>query len=264
MHMKVGFYQFRPMFGKIAANTKKIINALDQVDADLIVLPELALSGYYFKDAKEALSLAEDPNCSMHIDSIINLCKKNSFYIVIGFAEKDKDKCFNSSALIGPRGIIHIYRKLHLFNEEKFSMFPGDIPLKVNEVNGVKLGMMICFDWAFPEVTRTLAMNKAEIICHPSNLVLNFCQQTMLARCLENRVFAITANRFGADNRPQGILRFTGKSQITSPTGEIIFRATSQREACYIAKIEPTESHNKFITKNNDLFVDRRPDFYKY
>ena len=56
--MKVGFYQFRPMFGKIAANTKKIVKALNEVDADLIVLPELALSGYYFKDAKEALSLA--------------------------------------------------------------------------------------------------------------------------------------------------------------------------------------------------------------
>ena len=190
--------------------------------------------------------------------------QKNNFHIVIGFAEKDRDKCFNSSALIGPQGIIHIYRKLHLFNEEKFSMSPGDIPLKVNEVNGVKLGMMICFDWAFPEVTRTLAMNDAEIICHPSNLVLNFCQQTMLARCLENRVFAITANRFGADDRPQGILRFTGKSQIVSPNGEIIFRATSQREACYITDIEPTESRNKFITKNNNLFSDRRPDFYKH
>jgi|TARA_B100000809_G_C15038542_1_gene494662 predicted amidohydrolase len=261
--MKVGFYQFRPQFGKIAANTKKIIKALDKLDADLIVLPELALSGYYFKDAKEALSLAEDPNHSTNIDSIINLCRDNHIHIVIGFAEKAKDKCFNSSALIGPQGIIHIYRKLHLFNEEKFCMSPGDVPLKVNEVNGVKLGMMVCFDWAFPEVTRTLAMNDAEIICHPSNLVLNFCQQTMLARCLENRVFAITANRFGSDNRPHGSLRFTGKSQIVTPKGELIFQAASQREACYITEINPTESHDKFITKHNNLFSDRRPDFYE-
>ena len=72
--MKVGFYQFRPKFGKVAANVKKIVNALDMVDADLIVLPELALSGYYFKDAKEALSLAEDPNHSIHIDlSLIHI-----------------------------------------------------------------------------------------------------------------------------------------------------------------------------------------------
>ena len=69
--MKVGFYQFRPKFGKIAANVKKIVNALNMVDADLIVLPELALSGYYFKDAKEALSLAEDPNHSIHIDCLL-------------------------------------------------------------------------------------------------------------------------------------------------------------------------------------------------
>ena len=261
--MKVGFYQFKPRFGKNAENTKKIIKALEKVEAELIVLPELALSGYYFRDAKEALLLAEDPNQSANIDSIKNLCKKNNNYIVIGFLEKSKDKCFNSSALIGPKGIIHIYRKLHLFNEEKLCMSPGDIPLMVNEINGVKVGMMVCFDWAFPEVVRTLAMNGAEIICHPSNLVLNFCQQTMLSRCLENRVYAITANRFGLDKRPHGSLRFTGKSQIVSPKGELIFRALSQREACHYDDIDPTESHDKFITKHNDLFLDRRPEYYK-
>ena len=261
--MRVGFYQFRPQFGKVAANTRKIVAALDKVDAELIVLPELALSGYYFKNAEETLLLSEDPKRSNHIDSLINLCKKKNNYIVIGFAEKAKDKCFNSSALIGPKGIIHIYRKLHLFNEEKLCMSPGDTPLEVNEINGIKIGMMVCFDWAFPEVSRTLAIKGAEIICHPSNLVLNFCQQAMISRCLENRVYAITANRFGSDNRPHGTLRFTGKSQIVSPKGDLIFRAVSQREACYIADINPTESHDKFITKHNDLFLDRRPEYYK-
>ena len=86
-------------------------------------------------------------------------------------------------------------------------MIPAIRLYVINDVNGVKIGMMICFDWVFPEVTRILALQGAQIICQPSNLVLTFCQQTMLARCIENKVFAITANRYGVDKRPQGSLK---------------------------------------------------------
>lgn len=260
--MKVGFYQFRPLFGKIEKNCQKILSALDNVDADLIVLPELALSGYYFKDKNEALKYAEDPASSRHLDLLISLANKNNIHLVIGFAEKCGKQCFNSAALIGPDGIKHIYRKVHLFNEEKFCFDPGDTPFIVNDINGVKIGMMICFDWVFPEVTRTLAMQGAQIICQPSNLVLTFCQQTMLARCIENKVFAITANRYGVDKRPQGSLKFTGKSQIVAPGGDLLHRAASQRDALFIVEINPEDADNKMITEHNHLFSDRRPEFY--
>ena len=260
--MKVGFYQFRPLFGKPEQNCQKILNALDKVDADLIVLPELALSGYYFKDKNESLKYAENPENSSRFNSLIKLAKKNDCYFVLGFAEKNIEKCFNSSALIGPDGIEHIYRKVHLFNEEKFCFDAGDTPFIINNVKGVKIGMMICFDWVFPEVTRTLAMQGAQVICQPSNLVLTFCQQTMLARCIENKVFAITANRYGMDKRPQGSLKFTGKSQIVAPGGRLIHRAASQRDALFITDIEPNAADNKMITEHNHLFEDRRPEFY--
>lgn len=261
--MKVGFYQFRPLFGKSKQNCQKILNALDNVDADLIVLPELALSAYYFKDKNEALKYAENPDNSENLDSLAGLAKKNNFHLVVGFAEKQGNQCYNSAALIGPNGIEHIYRKVHLFNEEKFCFDPGDKPFIVNDINGVKIGMMICFDWVFPEVTRTLVMQGAQIICQPSNLVLSFCQQTMLARCIENRVFAITANRYGMDKRPQGSLKFTGKSQIVAPGGKLLHRAASQRDALYITDINPNDADDKMITKHNHLFNDRRTEFYK-
>ena len=187
--MKVGFYQFRPLFGKPEQNCKKILSALETADADLIVLPELALAGYYFKDKTEALKYAEDPENSKILDSIISIAKQKKMHIVLGFAERQGEQCFNSSALIGPEGIKHIYRKVHLFNEEKFCFDSGDRPFIVNDIGGVKIGMMICFDWVFPEVTRNLAIQGAQIICQPSNLVLTFCQQTMIARCIENNVF---------------------------------------------------------------------------
>ena len=193
--MKVGFYQFRPLFGKPRHNCNKILSVLESVDADLMVLPELALSGYYFKDKTESLRYSEDPKKSSRLKSLIDLSQRKNMYLIVGFAENVGKQCFNSAALIGPDGIEHIYRKAHLFNEEKFCFDAGDTPYVVNDILGVKIGIMVCFDWVFPEVTRALALQGAQIICQPSNLVLSFCQQTMLARCIENGVFAITANR---------------------------------------------------------------------
>ena len=261
--MKVGFYQFRPLFGRPEHNCRKIINSLENVNADLIVLPELALSGYYFKDKSESLKYAEDPANSTRLDLLAELASKRNMHIVIGFSEKQGEQCFNSAALIGPDGIEHIYRKAHLFNEEKFFFDPGNTPFIVNNVNGVKIGIMICFDWVFPEVTRVLALQGAQIICQPSDLVLTFCQQTMLARCIENRVFAITANRYGTDNRPHGSLKFTGRSQLVAPGGVLLHRAASQRDELYLADINPDEANNKMITQHNDVLLDRRPELYE-
>jgi len=261
--IRAGFFQFRPVFGKISKNTETIITALKNVKADIIVLPELPFTGYFFKDREEVKQLAENPKKSATVESLINLCKARKFYLVTGFAEKAKDKYFNSALLLGPQGILHIYRKLHLFNEEKYWFDAGDKSLKVNTVRGAKIGMMVCFDWIFPEVTRVLALLGAQLICHPSNLVLSYCQQTMLSRCLENGVYAITANRFGSDNRPHGELRFTGKSQIAGPKGEIIFRAKSQQQNLTICDIDLEKANDKMITKTNHIIKDRRSDFYK-
>ncbi|MFB3116278.1 MAG: nitrilase-related carbon-nitrogen hydrolase [Gammaproteobacteria bacterium] len=187
----------------------------------------------------------------------------NKMYLVTGFAEKSEDKLFNSALLIGPNGVEHTYRKLHLFNEEKHLFDAGDIPLQINVVKGMKVGMLVCFDWVFPETMRALTIQGAEVIAHPSNLVLSFCQEAMITRCLENRVFAITTNRFGSDKRPHGEIKFTGKSQIVGPGGLLIKCAASQREALFITEIDPAQSQNKNITKLNDLIADRRTEYYQ-
>ncbi len=261
--MKVGFYQFRPLFGKVPQNLLKVTSVLRQADADLVVLPELAFTGYYFRNREEVMALAEDTRDSPVIESLRALCREKRFYIVTGFAEKRLDKCFNSAVLIGPDGLIHTYRKLHLFNQEPEWFDPGDTPLQVNWVEGAHIGIMVCFDWVFPEAARVLALQGADIICHPSNLVLAHCQKVMLSRCLENRVFAITANRFGADKRPHGTLKFTGKSQIADPGGLRIVQAPAQRELLHIMDIDPSMARDKHITPLNDLMENRRPEFYR-
>jgi len=260
--MKIGYFQYRPVFGKVRHNLNKVVSKLGDSTADLIVLPELAFTGYYFRDRAEVKSLAEDPNKSSTVDVLIGLCKKQKFHIVTGFTEKARDRYFNSSLLIGPRGVEHIYRKLHLFNEETRWFDAGDVPLQVNRLRDVRIGMMVCFDWAFPEVTRVLALQGADIICHPSNLVLGYCQQTMLTRCLENKVYAITTNRYGFDKRPHGSLRFTGRSQIVAPGGTLLHRSVSQSDELYIMDIDPKLARDKSITPRNEVLRDRRPEYY--
>jgi predicted amidohydrolase len=259
---KTGFFQFEPKFGEVEKNLAKVLSALQNVDADLIVLPELAFTGYYFQNRRELMSMAEDPGTSRTVDELTRLCLDRNFFLVTGFAEKCADKIFNSALLIGPRGVLGTYRKLHLFNTEKDYFDSGNTPLETMDVRGAKIGMMVCFDWVFPEVARELSLNGADILCHPSNLVLDWCQQAMVTRCLENAVFAVTANRIGEEVRPHGELKFTGKSQVTAPKGEIVYRATPDKEELYITEIDLELARNKFMTQKNDVIRDRRPEFY--
>lgn len=262
--LKIGFFQFEPKFGAVTQNLTKVVSVLKKADADLIVLPELAFTGYYFQDRSDLITLSEDPKKSSTVDGLTQLCRERNFFLITGFAEKCADKIFNSALLIGPGGILHTYRKLHLFNTEKEYFDPGDTPLETVEVRGARVGMMVCFDWVFPEVARALALQGADVLCHPSNLVLPLCQQAMLTRCLENLVYAVTANRIGADIRPHGGIKFTGQSQVVAPKGEIVYRATSYREELYITGIDPSLARNKFMTDRNDILRDRRPEFYTF
>jgi predicted amidohydrolase len=260
--MRVGYLQFRPVFGKPDENCRRIVEGLGAVDADLIVLPELPFTGYLFRDRRELAGMAEDPRRSAAVEAMVALCRERGIYLVTGFAEKAGEKVYNSALLLGPRGLLSTYRKVHLFNLEKRWFDPGDLPFRVRRVRGVKVGMMVCFDWVFPEAARALALRGAELIAHPSNLVLDYCQRVMVARCIENGVFAITTNRFGEDRRPHASVRFTGRSQIVDPRGDLLDRAPSQRSRLCVVDIDPARARDKLITPRNHLLRDRRPEFY--
>lgn len=122
--------------------------------------------------------------------------------------------------------------------------------------------MMVCYDWAFPEVARTLALQGVDLICHPSNLVLDWGQQAMLTRCLENGVFAVTANRLGSDVRPEGTVTFTGQSQLAGPKGVLVHRSDAKIEELFIMEIDLDQARDKHVTSKSDLLKDRRPEFY--
>jgi predicted amidohydrolase len=229
--------------------------------ADLLVLPELFATGYTFTSRDEALSVAEAPG-EQTTDFLMEIAAAIDGTVVAGFAERDGQKVHNSAMMVSPEGIVHVYRKLHLYYKEKLWFTPSDRSLAVQDIGEARVGIMICFDWFFPEVARTLALLGADIIAHPANLVMPYCQKAMVTRCLENHVFAVTANRIGRETRGDDEFTFTGGSQITGPSGVIHASAPSDEEAITILSINPKIAKNKKINEYNDLFEDRRPKFY--
>jgi len=259
--MKVGILQFRPVRGEVDANLWAIGKYLNRRKFDLTVLPELATTGYNFASQDDLWPLAENRR-GRSFQFFEELSVKTGGAIVWGMAEKSGDKLFNSAVLTTPEGDHRIYRKTHLFFREKFLFQPGDTGFKVFRWRGVRIGLMICFDWIFPEAARTLALKKAQIICHPSNLVMHYCQDAMVTRSLENGLYCITANRVGTEEIPDLSLTFTGRSQITEPKGKRILAFSRTEQGFKAVKVQPEVSDNKNVNRYNQLIADRRAEFY--
>jgi predicted amidohydrolase len=262
--VKVGFIQNQPIFGDIKANCQRVESLLGDEAPDLLVLPELFATGYQMTSLDEARSLAESIPDGPTSDFLISLSKSRKITIVAGLAEKCGDVIFNSAIVTGPEGYIGKYRKAHIFDTEKEVFAPGDTPFPVFDIGSARIGVMICFDWRFPETARTLVLKGAEIIVHPSNLVLPHCPQAMITRCLENRVFAITADRVGTEERISGQpLKFIGQSQVVDPDGKILYRASEDKEELKIVDIDISKARDKSLNSRNDIFKDRREDLYR-
>ena len=259
--MKVGYIQTSPIFGEITQNFEQVENLLGNTKADLIVLPELFATGYTFISKEEAESLAENTEGET-AKFLMGLAKKTGAVVVGGFIEEDGNQIFNSSMIVSDSEVLGTYRKLHLYYKEKLWFSPGNKPLEIYEVKNTKVGIMICFDWFFPETIRSLALIGADIIAHPANLVLPYCQNAMITRCLVNRVFAVTSNRIGNEVRGEDNFVFTGGSQITSYNGKVLSSAPKDKTHIDFVEIDVTQARDKNLNKHNNIFEDRRPEFY--
>lgn len=263
MKYRVSVLQYRPDFLKKEENLKRIVAMLEPIETDLVVLPELAFSGYLFASLDEVASVAETPPEGLVFTTLRELSRSKDMSILYGFPEKADSIYHNSSVLINPDGSYYVYRKVHLFNREKLWFEPGEEGFHISYAKGgVKIGQMICFDWSFPESARSLALKGAQILCHPSNLVLPWAQEAMKTRSLENRVFSITSNRTGTEENAGLSYYFTGQSQILGKTGEILVRLTDNEEAVYTVEIDPEAANDKTISEKNNAFGDRRPSMY--
>ncbi|MCL2063642.1 MAG: beta-ureidopropionase [Candidatus Cloacimonetes bacterium] len=263
MIYNIGLCQFRPTLLKKQKNLDTMWKMVEGIKADLIVFPELSTSGYVFNSRDEVFSIADDFEKSDTTAMFLELSKENDTSYVIGFPEKSDNFLYNSCMLINPDGSKYLYRKTHLFNEEKQWFEPGNLGFVVAKgKKEVNIGLMICFDWMFPESARTLMLKGATIIAHPSALVLPWCQQAMLTRSLENRIFSITANRIGTEINGEKEFLFTGMSQAVSPLGEILFRLEKDDEKVQIVEIDTDKANEKNPTPFNNIITDRKPEYY--
>ncbi|MBI3802667.1 MAG: acyltransferase [Nitrospirae bacterium] len=260
--MKVGFVQIDCKFGEVEKNAARAAELMGQERADLWVLPELFNTGYQFVSKKEVVSLAEPVPAGPTTQRLIRLAKEGKSHLVAGLAEKSGKSLYNASVLVGPKGLIAVYRKIHLFYEETRWFTPGNLPFQISLVGKTRVGMMICFDWLFPEAARSLALLGADVIAHPSNLVLPYCPDAMPTRCIENRLFAVTANRVGSESRKKETLTYIGRSEIVDPKGKILYRASDKEEEAHVVDIDPKLARNKSLNRYNHLFKDRRERFY--
>ncbi len=262
--LQIAAIQTHPEFGAVQANIDTALGLIP-VGCDLAVIPELFNTGYQFTSKEEALGFAENltgddpgPTCTR----LTRFAGDTGTTVVAGLAEVCGDKLFNSAVLIRPDGSRDVYRKVHLFLDEKSIFTPGDLGFPVFQACGTTIGMMICFDWIFPEAARSLALAGAEVICHPSNLLLPWCQDAMITRCQENMVVAVTSNRVGTENRTGKPLTFSGRSQIVSPMGERLSTLDKDATGAASATVTILEK-DKLFTPRNNLWSDRRLDMYR-
>lgn len=261
--MRIGYVQTKPVFGKKKENLEQAIELIDKADADLLVLPELFSTGYYFPSKAKLMQLAEEIPSGKTVRCFIDLARRKNCHFVFGMAEKKGARAYNSSVYVTPQGKTFLYRKLQLFYKESTIFTRGNLKPKVFPFYEHKLGMMICFDYMFPEICRVMALAGADLICHPSNLVLQYCQDANRTRSLENHMFIIMSNRIGEDTAFGETLKFTGMSQVTSTDGTVLARGPKSRTSVEVVDIDLNDSRDKKPTPYNHVLNDRRPGFYR-
>lgn len=243
-------------------NVDTMVNAVKAADADLVVFPELATSGYLFLEQKEVADTASTVPGPMS-DAFSKVAVDTDTAVVVGFPEKADGVYYNSALIVTPDGKVQVYRKNHLYNEEKLFFKPGNLGFPTFDVKGVKVGVLVCFDHMFPESARTLALEGVQIVCHPANLVLpGFAQITSCSRALENGVFWILANRHGSEERKGRSLSYSGLSRIVDNRGKVLVSAGPTDTGFYGVEIDPAKAFDKKVAPMADLFADRRPDLY--
>ena len=267
--VKVAAVQFEPKIGEVARNLRVILDRLEDAaggGARLVVFPECALTGYGFDSRAEAAPFAE-PIDGRSSRAVVEACRRLGVWSVFGFLESGGAGLFNACNLVGPGGPVATYRKVHLpfLGIDRF-VDPGDRGFAVHEAAGIKVGMHICYDGAFPETGRVLTLLGAELLVLPTNWPTHSecaADHMIATRALENVVYAMAVNRVGVERG----FRFIGRSSIAATSGETLAKAGPDEETTLYAEVEPAKARQKRLVRvagkhEIDRIKDRRPGFY--
>jgi predicted amidohydrolase len=302
--MKIAGVQMDVGLKDVAGNLQRIVSSLRETasrGAKLTVFPECAVPGYCFDSLAEARPYAQTiPGpATEHVRAA---CAELGCYAIFGMLEleerpsspplgegrgegerktaggphrnplpegegKPGPRIFNAAALVGPAGLIGSYRKIHLpfLGVDMFTSYGGR-PFAVHQAGDLKVGKTICYDAAFPEAARSLAILGADLIALPTNWPPGSeCTAAYVinARAMENAVYFISANRVGTERG----FRFIGMSRIVDPSGETLAEAGGTGEEILYADIDPAKARRKHLIRvpgkhEIDRLADRRPEMY--
>jgi len=253
-------------------NTAKVVEWYERAadDADLVVFPELTLTGYiplkgYDQKRKLILAGVAQRVAAEALPRLVAATQGKRAALVVGFMEPStmRNEIYNSIALLQDGAVLGVYRKMHLPVEENHYFVPGDGPVVVDCRAG-RVGLIICYDLVFPEAARLAALQGAELLCVPSNwLAIEDLQRLgatlPVARALEEQMHVVFVNGVGGLEVRGRTWNLYGTSTIVSATGAVVARGGSGEEM-----IAGTLADEDLATAANvfPLLRDRRPDAY--
>jgi predicted amidohydrolase len=262
--VNVAVVQLAPRVGEYEANQAAVVDAVASAGADVVVVPELATSGYVFDSVEEARSVARSADVALA--PWISAAAAAGCVVAGGFAELDGDTLYNSGALVDGSGVLAVYRKLHLWDREQLFFAPGSALPPVVDCAAGRLAMCICYDLEFPEVVRGLALRGAELVCAPTNWPDEDRPDgerpievvRAMAAASSNRVFIAAADRCGSE---RGV-DWVGGSAIIAPSGFPLAGSRAPEPAMLRASLDLAEARDKRVSERNDVLADRRVDVY--
>jgi predicted amidohydrolase len=259
--------QLAPRMASLEGNRRLSVDAIAaavQARADIIVLPELMTSGYMFESAQEAASMAISATDKL-FDEWAAAAVRGDAVVIGGFCERGDDgRIYNSAAVVDGTGVIGVYRKVHLWDREKLSFTAGSDPPRVFDTTAGRIGVLVCYDLEFPEMSRTLALAGAELIAVPTNWPLVDRPEgerppevtIAMGAARVNRVFIACCDRTGTERGQE----WTGGTTIVDENGWVLASQTAVGPAR--AVVDLSKSHDKGLTQLADVFADRRPEMY--
>lgn len=221
--MNIELLQLVGRDGDTAYNLGRTLEAIDNcnADTDLLVFPETHLMGFA---GGEQLANVAEPLDGPTLQAVQQAVRQRNVSVVIGLVERDAGAYYNTSVLITPEGIALRYRKTHLWPSERADITPGD-RFVTTLWNGVRVGLLICYDIELPETARALAQLGAELIIVTNGNMDPYGpvhRTAIMARAQENQVFCVMVNRAGQGD--DGLV-FAGGSAVVDPFGRVLYEA---------------------------------------
>jgi predicted amidohydrolase len=259
--MRIALYQCPPLPLDIDGNLQRLARQAHlaaQQGAELLVCPEMFLTGYNIgAEAARDLAQLSDGPAARHIAA---MTQANGIAILYGYPERHEGQVYNAVQLLDAKGnALGNYRKTHLYGELDRSMFSaGDADCPLLELNGWRLGLLICYDVEFPENTRRLALAGAEVILVPTANMAPYdfvAEVTVRARAFENQCYVAYANYCGSE----GQIHYCGLSSLCAPDGSRIALA-AQDEVLILGTLDRQLLNDSRAI--NTYFADRRAELY--